>query len=472
MGVGLAAGSLVLATAVGGVLLVDGGGDDEDVITTVVADAGALEEGNEVRAAGVRVGKITEIELRGSQARMELEVDPALLPLHRDATLTVRPVNLLGESYIDLDRGSDNQPFMSQNTVPTDQVSTAVTLQDLLDTFEAPTAASLASVVSALGEGLDGNGARTSRALARLSGAMGQAERLGSLLSGQNAVLADLVSGLDPVASALASEEGRRLDGLLDSTTAALSAVTQQQDALAATIRELPATLASAQQALTQLGGVARETTPALRSLRPLTGNLRQVVAEVRDFADSADPALASLEPVLLEADRLLDEAAPVVAALRTAGPDLARAARSLRPLGRELLDENLFGVMEFVRKWSLSTNGRDGLSHYFRGVVYLTPSSLESIANSLVPDELAPAGTPGQPGPSVPELEELPLVGDLPLLGELPDLDMPLVDSLLGGGSLLSGSPRQRVEDATSALGLTTTQESDLVVQLLGGTR
>ena len=38
---------------------------------------------------------------------------------------------------------------------------------------------------------------------------------------------------------------------------------------------------------------------------------------------------------------------------------------------------------MDFVRKWALSTNGKDSLSHYFRGVVYLTPTALNSIAET-----------------------------------------------------------------------------------------
>jgi phospholipid/cholesterol/gamma-HCH transport system substrate-binding protein len=470
-----------LATAAGGVAVVDWANDDDNTVLATVADAGSLEEGNEVRVSGVAMGTISEIRLDGRQAELELNVDPAVLPLHEDASLTVRPVNLLGENYVDLDPGSDRTPFMSEQVIPRRRTDTAVTLQDVLDTFKAPTAASLAAVVTTLGEGLHGNGGRTAQALEKLVPAFDRAERLGDLLAEQNRVLSDLVAAVDPVAASLADDRGRTLDRLVQSATDTLAAVSAQQAALRETIARLPGTLVAAQRTLRVFGGVAEQATPTLRALRPLTGDLRDVVAEVEAFADSADPALASLEPVLDRAERLLDRAAPLVAGLRQAGPHLARAAGSLRPVSRELLDEHLHGVMEFVRKWALSTNGRDGLSHYFRGVLYLTPRSLQSIARSLVPPK---AGT-GAPEPSAPpvelprrlpdvELPKFPGLDQRDLLHRQTDRTRRLRDGLLDRTPEdRDGLRRQPVApDPTSALGLTSSQERALLGQLLGGDR
>lgn len=486
---GAAVAGLALVVA-GGVTVLDDDDSSADTLTTTVADAGQLEVGNEVRAAGALVGSIQSIDLVDNKAaKVVLKLDPGVLPVHRDATLTVRPVNLLGEDYVDLDPGSDDQPYLDPPVLPAGQTSTAVTLSDVLDTFQAPTAANLAALVTALGEGLHGNGAETKRAIAALAPAMRNTQALGELLGQQNEVLAHLVSSVDPVAAALADDDGRTLDSLVASTKATLSAIASQQEALSQTIQQLPATLVSAQRTLAQFGGVAREATPALRSLRPLTGDLSDVVAEIEDFADAADPALASLEPVLRRADDLLDQAAPVVAQLNAAGPDLADTAAGVRPVSRELLDKNLYGVMEFVRKWALSTNGRDALSHYFRGVVYLTPQSLQSIVTSLIPAQVDLDPTDGLGGGSPHPTIDLP--------SPLPDIDLPnlpgAVGGLLGGlGGLFGRSSaadgttrtaddaaRKREQrrigdslDATSALGLTSTQESALVGQLLGGTQ
>lgn len=455
----------VLLVALLGVVLFQGeddAGDGRRVVATI-PDAQALAEGNEVRASGVLVGQVESIELVDGQARVELEVADGVLPIHDDATLTVRPVNLLGENYVDLDAGSADRPFLEPAVIPAEQVSAAVTLQDVLNTFHAPTAASLATIVTALGEGLDANGGEVAAAIKALAPAMENAEELGDLLSEHNQVLADLVAATDPVATAVAQDGGRTLDRLIASTTEILDSVAVQEEALEQTLIELPGTLTSARRTLADLSGVAGELTPTLRAIRPITGDLSDVVAELKEFAAAADPALGSLEPVLAEADALLDQAAPVVAQLRATGPDLRSTAASLRPIGRELLDENLFGVMEFVRKWSLSTNGRDGLSHYFRGVVYVTPTTLDSLLTSLLP---ANQGVDQQPttdedtgGGLLPE----DLLGDGPLGDTL--------DGVLGGlDGLLGGRRGGAKSDPTSALGLTPRQEENLLDQLLGG--
>lgn len=406
-------------------------------LTATLIDAGALEPGNEVRASGVQVGTISNIALVGGKAKVTMELDDGVLPVHQDATLVVRPVNLLGENYVDLNPGTSNKPFLSSNAIPEAQTKAEVTLQDVLNTFKGPTAASLAAVVTTLGEGFRGNGGEVAAALKALAPAMTNADELGDLLRSQNDVLSGLVGKLDPVAGAVAVDQGQTLDRLVSATNDLLGAVASDQQALDATLAQLPATLSSAQRTLKQLAGISDSTTPTLQAIRPITDNLTEVTAEIQRFADAADPALASLRPVLEHADALLAEAAPVVAELENAGPALNRAARSARPVGNELLDKHLGDVMGFVRKWALSTNGRDGLSHYFRGVFYVTPTTLRNVAKSLVPTAL----TQTKSGPK----ESKPAKGK-DLLGSL------------GLGGL------------GDALGLNAAQENDLLGQLLGG--
>lgn len=463
-----AVGIAAVAVVATGVVLA-GGEETGDQITTTLADAGQLEKGAEVRASGVRVGEVSDIVLVNGKAKLTIDLADGVLPLHEDATLTMRPVNVLGENYIDLDPGSDKAEFTESTVIPEERTTTAVTLQDVLNTFEDPTAAGLATLVTTLGEGLDDNGAQLAEALKLLTPAMQDTSRLGGILSEQNDVLASLVKATDPVVAALAADNGTTLDSLVESTRDTLAALGNQQTALEQTLRELPGTLVSAQRTLARFGGTARAGTPTLKALRPLTGDLDEVVDELRNFADSADPALASLKPVLDEADALLDVAAPVVATLRQTGPDLATAAASLKPVSKALLDDQLHGVMEFVRKWALSTNGRDGLSHYFRGVVYVTPSTLSQLAQSLIPAGVLPAGSaPKKSKGTAPNvLPGLPDVGKT-----VDDLLTSLnLDGLLG---LLGKQPakasKQSATDPSSALGLTAQQEENLLGQLLGG--
>jgi len=473
----LAGVGLLLLAAVGAFLLKGGddGTDDSHRVVATIRDARALSKGNDVRSAGVLVGTVSSIDLVDGKARVVLDLVDGVLPIHDDATLTVRPVNLLGENFVDLDPGSADHPYLEPAVIPESQVKAAVGLQDVLDTFHAPTAASLAAIVTALGEGLHANGGEVAAAIRALAPAMGDAQALGKILSRHNQVLSDLVSTADPIAAALARDGGSTLDQLIASTTQVLSSLAAQEQALDRTLAELPGTLVSAQRTLAQFGGVAGELTPTLRAIRPITGNLTEVVDELTSFAAAADPALGSLQPVLSKADDLLDQAAPVVAQLADTGPDLRTASASLRPVGRQLLDENLYGVMEFVRKWALSTNGRDGISHYFRGVVYVTPTTLDSILTSLLPNGTS-TPTTNQPDGGNLDLGNLLPGGVDDLLSNTGLGDT--LDGLLGGlggnhrDTTASSRAATTATDPTSALGLSPRQEQRLLGQLLGGGR
>lgn len=406
------------------------------------SDASPLDPGSEVRAAGVRVGDVRDITLEGGRARVTLDIDASVLPLHRDARLKIRPVNLLGENYVELDRGSPAQPFLDQQVVPVEQTDSAVTLQDLFNTFDDPTSTALAAVVSTLGDGMHGNGAEAAAAIAALAPAMQQTGQLGDVLKAQNATLGQLVDRVQPVAQALAADNGASLDQLVGSTEQTLSTVARNKQAMDATLAELPDTLVEARRTLQELNGVAASATPTLQSIRPVTDNLVQISGELRDFADAADPALTSLSPVLDRADQLLQQAAPVVALLRAAGPDLRNTAQGVRPLGDQLLDTHLSDLMDFVKKWALSTNGRDGLSHYFRGMAFVTPKTLQDLASSLTQQNTTPAPN-APPQPTAPA----------------PPLPLSLPQILPG---MAPNSP--------GATGITPAQEQSLLGQLLGG--
>lgn len=477
----------VAVVVVAGVAVFHGGGKNDNLVTTTMADVGPLEVGGEVRSAGVQVGTVKSISLVNNQARVTLAVDSGVLPLHVDATITLRPINILGEDYIDLNAGTDSKPFATSNDIPMSRTRVAGTIQDLLSTFQAPTAAALGTVVTAAGEGLDGNGANTAKTLETLTGSMDLAQKLGGLLSAQNESLSQLVGAADPIAAALATKGGSSLDSLIGSTTSVLNAVTTQQEALKATLDQLPATLASAQSTLAQFGGVADQAAPAVAAIRPLTDNLSSVVTELDGFTKSANPALSSLPPLLSEASSLLDQAAPVVAALRQSAPGLVRTTASLRPISDQLLEKNIDGLMAFVRKWALSTNGYDGLSHYFRGVVYVSPSVLNQLLTSLLPSGISLGGATiplsGVTAPLSGLTSSLTgtlgstlsgLVSGTPLGSLTTGLSSPggLLGALLNPSASSSGTKAKAAPQSSGAdvLGLTSTQEQSMLSQLFGG--
>jgi phospholipid/cholesterol/gamma-HCH transport system substrate-binding protein len=392
-GLALVASAVVAVTTIGASSPDAGTGDQVRVLARF-ADASPLLAGNDVRLAGVKVGEIAGMRVVDGAAEVVMDLDRTVLPLHSDSRATIRPVTLLGERFVDLNRGSPDAPVMR----PTDEISIdrtgqATDLDQILDVVDDPTGEALGALVGVLGDGLGGNGQNVDDAIKALEPAMTRTDELASILSDQNDTLNSLVDSLEPVASSLATEDGKALDRLVGSAHGLLGTTAANQEDLRASVQELPGTIGSARTTLGELAGTAREAGPTLAALRPTTDNLQQVSRELIAFAESADPALASLQPVLDEAKGLMDEVRPVATSLREQGPDTVDTVTGAEPLVRDLTD-NRGNVMEFLKRWALTTNAKDGLTHYFRAFTDVTPM----IATSNIPGEGGNAGVGGTP--------------------------------------------------------------------------
>lgn len=416
-------------------------------LTADFTNASPLVKGNVVRASGVDVGTITKIALQDGHAVVTMSLNPAVLPLHKDATATITTEDLLGERYIDLNRGTPSAPALDSMTLPTAQTARVVDLQDVLNSVNTPTATALSALLSQAGEGLAGNGANTAKTLAALSPTMAEAQKVAGILSSQNQVLGQLIDSAAPVASAVASRNGQSLDHLVSGATAALTAVAQERQALSDALDELPTTISHARASLAQLSGLATPATTTLASLRPVTDNLSAISNELGSFSDAANPALTSLPPVLARANTLLHAAAPVIKALKPASGSLKSVAASAERLSSNALSgSDLTNLMEFIKGWSLATAGQDAISHYFNALAVVTPSALGDTAGGLVP--ALPKGLlSGVPTPTSPKLP----IGTL--------------SNLVSG---LTGAPSSK--PSSSATGLNQGQEQGLVGSLLGG--
>lgn len=412
---------------------------DGMVLGAEFADASPLITGVDVRVDGVPVGIITDMTVvpdgdGRKRARVTMQLENAALPVHDDATATVRASSLLGERFVDLDRGTASAPVLTDRKIlPPRQTRQATDLDQVLNTFDQPTGQAMAELLTALGGGLDGNGENLAATLKALGPAMTDTGKLTAILRDQNTLLASLVDRVQPVAGALADDGGRTMDRLVATAARLTGTTSRQHQQLAATIEQLPATLQAARGTLGKLAGTAEATAPTLRALRPMTDDLTAISGELRAFSSSATRAMAHAEPVLEHAHKLLVQARPVAAELRKTAPRLRSASGNARPVV-EALAGNIGNVLDFIRNWALTTNGRDGISHYFRAQLVISPEMLDAFA----PPDAKPAGAP---------LPKLPAIA-----GGL--LDKPTGE--IGG----------------SVTGLTEQQENDALGFLLGGDR
>jgi phospholipid/cholesterol/gamma-HCH transport system substrate-binding protein len=84
-------------------------------ITAVFDDVAGLDNKSPVRIAGVRKGKVKDIEVMpNGKARVTMEIDDDV-PFHSNATARVTNLGLLGEKYIELNPGTAAAPVVPNN---------------------------------------------------------------------------------------------------------------------------------------------------------------------------------------------------------------------------------------------------------------------------------------------------------------------------------------------------------------------
>lgn len=455
----------LLGLVIAGGATVDAMSEEEPQLYVYFEDASPLIEGNDVKVGGVKVGQVGSIEVEDGLAKVGLVLDEEVLPVHEDATARVRPVGLLGERFVEIDRGSTDAPVLDEGaSLSVEHTSRATDLDEVLNMVDGPTGKSLSFLVTTLGQGVLGRGEKADEAIQALAPALEDTERLAQILDDQNAVLTDLLTSVEPVAQQLAVDDGRQLDALLAAADDTLAATARNDAELAAALDQLPAALSETRATLAALAQAADSTTPVLSALRPLTDDLVEVSEELRLFSSSAAPALEGLDPVLEKAGILISRARPVARSLAALAPDMEATAEHGRVIASAALD-NLTNVLDFVKYWALTTNGQDGLSHYFRAHLVIT----ESIATGLVPaaEDEEQTTEPDNRGPLDLGDDLLDDVGPLldGSLGGLGGLSAPL-DGLLGNRS----GRASEAHEGGSATGLTAAQEQSLLSYMTGG--
>lgn len=198
----------------------------------VFTDAQGVQEGNEIRIAGVRAGKVTDVRLRDAQAVVTFDVlDDQPLPAASRAV--IRYADLLGGRYIALDPGAGGGGELPEGTtIPISRTQPALELTSLLngfkplfDSIDPAQANQLARELVAVFQGESGTlTSLLERVISVTSGLVERDQVIGRLLGNLNTVLAttsehrgdleQLIVGLGRLSSAVAQDRGQIAEAL------------------------------------------------------------------------------------------------------------------------------------------------------------------------------------------------------------------------------------------------------------------
>ncbi len=128
-------------------------------VTATFSDAADILVNNEVFMNGSKVGYVGAVSVERGQAKVQLVLDnPKALPLYLDASAEVRKKNLLGETYVDLQRGDSLQDMPDGGVIPVDHTIPITEIDQVLAIFDPVTVQRVQLLIDAAGNTLSNNG--------------------------------------------------------------------------------------------------------------------------------------------------------------------------------------------------------------------------------------------------------------------------------------------------------------------------
>jgi phospholipid/cholesterol/gamma-HCH transport system substrate-binding protein len=275
-------------------------------VTAVFSDAADILTNNEVYMNGTRVGFVGNVAVISGQAHVQLVLnDTNALPLHSDAGAEVRKKNLLGETYIDLMRGSAGGQIPDGGQIPVSRTVPITEIDQVLAIFDPQTVQRVQLLINALGTGTANNGANMNASAAsanqlitalngpalelstrqqQVQDIVLELQRLYGVLAGQRTQVRDEFVTWNQVMAQLASQESsiggtvQQADTLLQSLNTLVSGETGN---ITAILNNLPAALTSTNGFLDQSNTISSDLAPYRQYINDIFPALQTSFAEL-----------------------------------------------------------------------------------------------------------------------------------------------------------------------------------------------
>ena len=244
------------------------------------AEAAGLKTGDEVRVAGVKVGKVTDVTLDGTQVDVAFRVKDAWIGDQSSAEIKIK--SLLGQKFLSLDP-SGNEQLDASDAIP---MSRTTTPYDVIDAF-----GDLSTNID------DIDTQQLAKSFEVLSDAFQDTPKS----------VRDLVDGLSDVSKTISSRD-KEIAQLLDATTDISGTLSARKEDIAAVIQDgnlLLAELINRHDAITRLlEGTSRLgtqleglVTDNQAQLKPALDQLDRVSTILEDNQGNLDQALKMVGP-------------------------------------------------------------------------------------------------------------------------------------------------------------------------------
>jgi phospholipid/cholesterol/gamma-HCH transport system substrate-binding protein len=272
-------------------------------VRALFQNASQIVTGDQVEVAGNSVGSVSHIAITpNGLAELTLDItDPSYYPLRQGTDATVRLVSLSGiaNRYVDLRLGPGNAPSIpSGSVIKTQNTTSAVDLDQLFNTLNAPTRQGLQAVIQGSAAEYAGRGGEAQLAWRYLNPAIASTSVLFAEINRDTSQFTRFIvdsSGLLRTAAQRSADLGMLVQNLA-STTQALAS---QRTALGESIQRLPGFMRLANTTFVNLRRALDDVTPLVNVAKPVAPKLQRLLQQLEPLAIDSVPTVQDLANIV-----------------------------------------------------------------------------------------------------------------------------------------------------------------------------
>jgi virulence factor Mce-like protein len=262
-------------------------------------NAFGLVNGADLKIAGVRAGKITDmkVDMHTHKALIGISVNGSkgdFNSLRSDVFCESKPQSLIGEYFIDCQPGTSPTKLKPGSRIPVGHTASTIPADLVQNILRLPYRERLRLIVNELGTAVAGREGDLNDTIRRASPALRETDKVLAILAQENRVIRDLTTNADTVITALANNRADVGRWVVEARRTSQASAERNVD-LAATFQKLPGFLEELRPTMAALGRVADEQTPAFRDLNASSGQLTRFFRDLGPFADASRPSFRSL---------------------------------------------------------------------------------------------------------------------------------------------------------------------------------
>ncbi|WP_046319093.1 MlaD family protein [Mycobacterium sp. UM_Kg1] len=197
--------------------------------SAMFTDVSGLHSGDDVRTAGVRVGRVDRVELVGNLAKVSFRV-PKTQAIYDDTVASVTYQNIIGQRYLGLSPGSatSHNLLPPGAGIPVERTQPSFDISHLLNGFEPLFTLLSPQQVDNLTSGIIAALQGDSASLVTL---ISQTSALAESFAGPDQILGEVIANLDEVTAILARQD-RDLHAVIENSRSSLATLASRRDEL------------------------------------------------------------------------------------------------------------------------------------------------------------------------------------------------------------------------------------------------